>query len=409
LSGRVLDGEGRPAANIRVEIYRLRAGQPATQTTGKDGRFAFDKLLPGTYLLMARPVLAGSYLAGDRPERVAKLPATPDDGRTDWVPVWYPGFPNREEAQPVSVRAGADMQGYEIRLRRAPVFRLKGAVLDEEGHRVPGASIDLLPPDAWQTPEAHTVTKEDGNFEFPSVRRGEWRLEAQATRGGSTLKGFAAPAVTGRDPEAVEIRLTAPFTPGGFVDREDPRDAQGKRKVTAVSLVPHGGSGSRQLAFHEQDGSFRFPGVYPGRYTICPLGFVPGYYLDSVRLGDMDVMGKAVDLAGGSVPIRVSYKPNAGRLRGAVEEGSGATVVAIPRDEAFIDGQFIRTGTCERGRYEIGSLRPGEYSVFAFDRVDHDALEDPVFVRTILRYAVTVSVAAGQPAQADLRVTPWPE
>jgi hypothetical protein len=128
-----------------------------------------------------------------------------------------------------------------------------------------------------------------------------------------------------------------------------------------------------------------------------------------VKFGDMEVIGKPVELTGGSIPIRITYKPNAGRLRGAVEHGNGATIVAIPRDEAFMDGQFIRTGKCERGRYEIGSLRPGDYHVFAFDRVDHDALEDPVFVRNLAQHAVTAPVQAGQTTQADVRVTPWPE
>jgi protocatechuate 3,4-dioxygenase beta subunit len=409
LRGRVLDDERRPAPDVRVELLRSRAGQPSTQSTDQEGRFVFEKLAPGTYLLVARPVLAGSYLAEGRPERLSKLPDSSEAERTAWAPTWFPGLPSRDEAQTITVRAGADLRDYEIRLRRAAVFRVRGIVMDDTGKPVPRAVINLLPPDLWLTQEARVVAKADGTFEFPAVRRGTWRMEAEAQFAGVTQKGVAVPAVTNHDLEEVEIRLAPPFTLAGFVHREEPRDSDGKRKVSAISLLPHGWNGSRELTFHEQDGRFLFKRVYPGRYTIFPLGFVPGYYLDSVRLGDQEVIGKPVELTSGALPVRIAYRPNAGRLRGAVEQGEGAAIVAIPQDEAFMDGQFIRKTKCDHGRYDIDSLRPGDYYVFAFDRIDDDALEDPVFVRNIAPYAVTVRVQAGQPAQADLRVTRWPE
>ena len=164
------------------------------------------------------------------------------------------------------------------------------------------------------------------------------------------------------------------------------------------------------MAFHQQDGSIRFPKVQPGRYTIFPVGYVAGYYVESVKLGDRDVMAHPLELTDGAIPFRVIYRPNAGRVRGNVEKGSKIAVALVPQDEALLDGQYIRTATCDvAGRFEVGSLKPGEYYAFAFDRLDRDALEDVTFVRNLRSAAVPVHVEAGKAADVDLKVTPWPE
>jgi hypothetical protein len=106
----------------------------------------------------------------------------------------------------------------------------------------------------------------------------------------------------------------------------------------------------------------------------------------------------------------VTYKANAGRVHGSVEKCGEGRVVLLPQDEALLDGQFIRTAKCDaNGHFEVGSLRPGEYYAFAFDRADHDALSDVTFVRNLRPGAVLVHVEAGRAADADLRVTTWPE
>jgi hypothetical protein len=224
------------------------------------------------------------------------------------------------------------------------------------------------------------------------------------------LDGFATVTVEKHDVERVQIRLLPPFALDGFIDRDEPRAQDGKRKVTGVYLVPSGGEGRQVLAFHEQDGAIHFPKVAPGRYVIFPVGYVPGYYVESVKLGDRDVFSKPVELHDGSIPFRIVYKPNAGQVHGNVEKGAGSIVVLLPQDESLLDEQFIRSAPCDpNGHFEVGSLKPGDYYAFAFDRVDRSALEDVTFVRNLQAAAVLVHVEAGRVADASLRITPWPE
>ena len=418
LRGRVLDDQGQTVPRVRVEISYSRYGhrQTTDSTTDQEGRFEFTSLAPGTYLLMARPVLAGSYLAQGHPERLSQLPQSSGDERTAWVPVWYPGVSERGQAAPILIRAGVDSSGYEICLRRQPVFRVRGEVLDDAGERVPGVSIGLSPTDNWYAQEAQAVSGKNGAFEFPAVRPGSWRLGAESKQGGIDLKGFASVRITKEDLEDVGIRLSAPFALSGVVERDQYRDAQGRPMLTGVSLEPYDGNGYWAMSLHGPDGQLlSLSNVYPGRYTITTTGFIPGYYVDSIRLGDQEVIGKPVDLTAGSPPIRVVYKSDAGRVRGTVENGAGSTVLLVPRDEAFMSPHFTRSGNCDgAGRFEIGSLRPGEYYAFAFDSIDSDTLRDALddtvsFVHSLAVRAATVRVEAGQVAQVDLRLTPWPE
>jgi protocatechuate 3,4-dioxygenase beta subunit len=387
LSGRVLDHEGNPATDVPVEIYRFRSRGPVnTGRTAADGQFRFERLAPGSYALVARPAFK------------------PKDGAA-LAPTWYAGATERARSERIIVQPGAVLSGYAIRLSNVPVWPVAGNVIDEEGKPVANASIALRPID--DRDEATISTSADGTFRFPAVRPGEWQLVASLSQ---AKKGFARIMVDKHDVERVTIRVYPPFTLEGVVEREEPRDENGKRLVSGVSLQPVDGQGESELAFHEQDGSVRFKKVQPGKYIIFPLGFKPGYYLDAVLLGDRDVFGKPVDLNNGALRFRVVYEPNAGRVRGAVENGADRTVVLLPQDESMLDGQFIRTARCDaQGRFEVGSLKPGEYYAFAFDRIDYDALSDVQFVRNLVNSAVRVHVDADRAAEVELKTTSWPE
>jgi hypothetical protein len=387
LHGRVLDDEGRPAVELSIELYRYRGGRPTVAKTDSEGRFSFDRVASGVYAIGARP-------------------EAKSNDATALAPTWFPGTTDRAQAERVIVRPGAEVSGLEIHLRRVPVWTLEGTVADEAGHLLGGIAVKLRPSDEWQPDEASTVTSGGGTFHFTGVRAGEWRLAAS----GAAREGYATVTVDKHDVERVAVRLLPPFALQGVVERDEPRDGDGNRKVSAVSLIPERGQGKQELAFHQQDGAIRFPKVQPGRYTIFPLGYIPGYYLESVKLGDRDVMSHPVDLTDGAIPFRVTYRPNAGRVRGTVEKCNASTVVLLPQDEALLDAQFVRTAKCDAsGRFEVGSLKPGEYYAFAFDRVDTEAFSDVGFVRNLQPAASSVHVEAGQATDVELKVTSWPE
>lgn len=405
LSGRVILASGEAAAGIPVEVCK-RGGRPRyTAYTGPAGEFRFDTLPPARYLLSA-----GGRGASIRKDKAFRMPAAPrvEDLEMGWAPTFHPGVLSSREAEPLIFRSGTVLEGLQLRLLSIPVYAIRGTVTGERGEPLPGARLELVGPDPWFGPEDEGISAQDGSFSFTSVRAGDWTVRGSATRNGIALKGLARVTVSKSAAEHVRLPLDAPFPLSGFVERDEPRDDIGERKVSAVALLEENGSGSIGPFFHRQDGSFAIPAVYPGRYRIFPLGFIPGWYLDSVWLGEVPALKEFVDLRPASPPIRVVYKPQAGRVRGVVERGEGSQVVLLPVDEAFWDGQFIRTAKAGAGgQFEVGSLRPGEYLAFSFEEPqDSDELSDPALVRRILPQGVRVVARPGEVAQIELRVTP---
>ena len=392
IQGRILSADGSPIPH--ADLWLVFNGGMMSKTVGDDGRFTADALIAGVYHLMAR----------------APRGSKSKDGET-WAPTYYPNTTERSQAEPIRVGAGADLTGYEIRLRSVPAFKIQGSVRDDTGKAVAGAAVQIVPAERNAGLEQEIKSDENGLFEFRGVWAGDWLLFANSQQAGIELKGVANATVARHDVDRVDIRLARPFSLHGFVDRDGPRDSKGERKGSGVAI--HRAGPQHELVgigFAKQDGTIVIDQLYPGRYTLEPVGFAPGYYVDSVKLGDRDVLGLEVELFDGVPPLRISYKADAPSVRGTVENGSGATVMLFPQDEALVTGQFIRTTNVgSDGRFEIGSLRPGDYYAFAFNRIEWLAFNDAGFFRGLVPLAERVHVAKGETATVELKVTLWPE
>ena len=408
LRGLVVDAERRPVPGVRVELFRVYYAGGDLMITDSEGRFVADRLVPGAYRLRARPVLAGTPLAA-RIKSVSPLPAkSPEGERWQWAPTYFPDAIEMSSAATIAVREGAELSGYEIRLRSAPVYRLGGRVLDDEGLPAGGVTLWLLSEIGWGSGEAQVTSGGDGRFEFPAVRAGRWRISAEAVRGAITWKGFSELTMPQRDLGNALVRIAPPFSLDGVVEAESP--APRARVTVGLSPVPHGES---SWASQEPGATLHFEDLYPGTYRIDPRTTLPGHYLSSILLGGQDVTGQSVYLGPGSPPIRVIYKPNAARVQGAVEDGAGVKVVLIQADrERYTEGQSLRVAVCDReGRYTIEGLRPTTYHAFAFDIVnlESEALEELVFSRGLDRQGKTLHLGEGETVTLDLKVTPWPD
>ena len=181
LRGRVLDPGEEPAAGVKVEV-----GPFTDVETDSEGRFTLTDLRPGTYTIRA---VVGS-----------STPTPQGISRTEFVPTYFPSATDQVDAERITVRGGADLAGFEIRLRTSPVFRVSGALRDENGKPIAGASVKLLKPSPGKLlsgmemmfgvqsflnlqgpePEGMSIaTDKDGRFEFSAVRPGNWLLQAE--------------------------------------------------------------------------------------------------------------------------------------------------------------------------------------------------------------------------------------
>jgi len=339
--GRVIDPEGKPVAKATVTMGR------ATETTDDEGRFTFAKLSPGSYTMQASP------------DAQTHTVPTQGEDRNEVVPTWFPSVVERDQAEHIVVRGGADLSGYEIRLRTTPVYRVRGVVLAENGtpqlravvYNGPASDQSLgfdvvnmggglrkgangqatlpmggplgyfiaTPGSALFSGEGLVAAKA-GAFEFPSVPRGERKFTASI----ETEDGVALPvtatvsAIVDRDIDDFQIRFTAPFTVEGSVELAG---VAGTETPDAIKNAFVGLAGQAASGEKRSDGSFRLRNVVAGEHWIlAPPGLAGGYYLASVSLGGRDVTGQAVNLQPGSPPIRVVYKSNAGTVSGTIDK-----------------------------------------------------------------------------------------
>ncbi len=414
VAGRVLSPAGEPMKGVPVAMRRVWHQQwNMTTVSDEGGFFRLRGLDPGAWILAVIPsfrINLGD--AAKNPKPVTPPPAE-DGQRVGWATTFFPGVTDLAGAERVVLRPGSRVEGANIRLRTVPLRRLSGTVVDEAGRPLPDALVALkdLPTEGANAAMIHT--DKEGCFVFDAAQDGEWRIYGQhGAAPAETLRGLLDVRVSRRDLTGVELRLSTPFPVKGTVEREEQRDSEGSRKVTAIYLMPENATPDLQTStFHEQDGTFQLKKVHAGKYRVVPAGFVPDYYLASVWYGDQEVTTRAIDIVNPPLPLRIVYKKGAGRVGGTVEKGEGTSVVLVPEDEALRDSdQFIRSAKCgEGGRFSIDTLRPGRYYAFAFDRLEQELLEDAAFVRKLVSQAARVEVRAGETANLELRPQTWPD
>ena len=180
ITGRVLDESGEPVVSANVMILRrprhaavaargdrLIPGGPSAQTNDL-GEFRLFGLAPGDYYV---------GVVADSPFRVA--PAQRD---TASQLTYFPGTADRAAAQPITVAAGQTVGDIIIRMVTAPVFRVEGVAVDEEGRPVSNAVVRLDTGEVdervmfMMSHQQQARTDAAGRFAVPNVTSGTYTL-----------------------------------------------------------------------------------------------------------------------------------------------------------------------------------------------------------------------------------------
>ena len=205
--GRVMDQEGRPVSNARVE--RIGSGNPllsyTSAVTGADGRYEFDDFPPNR-LMMPLQVTAPGY-----EERQDEMFATGSADQPTELPLRVVHV-EKEVGQP-------ELKGKLAGGAQAPeVGAIRGRVVDPQGRPVRNFAVGLLMPSSlvpadWGSPPSamRAFSEEDGRFVLGSLEQTKrYRVAVVAPGyGRADVEPIYADVVTRQ--QEVEFHLKEPY------------------------------------------------------------------------------------------------------------------------------------------------------------------------------------------------------
>jgi len=421
ITGTVTDSSGEPVAGLFVDATRVRYADGRAVREGSSGRiwqprptddrgiYRIYGLRPGDYIIRAGG--KGSF-----------APFTPFDLN---APTYYPSA-TRDTASEVSVQAGQEMGGIDIRYR------------GEAGHTISGTITGALPPNfsaSYSTVVALKHVSADapelffslvpGNpgFAFDGVADGDYDLLA---RPASTRDDFAAASpprrvnVRGRDVTGITLALAPLASVSGQLlfdpakASEDKatcppaRPARAEESIIVARLDDAGAPADRSLAFFPgtyesapgEKGEFQLHNLKAGRYQLLVRLPAADYYVRAITLAHTPAKSapsapvkSATHAPAASDPAREGLKVEAGErlsglnihiaagasgLRGRVALAAGGTeesshgvhalrihLVPAEREQADNALRYAESRVAAGGTFAFANLAPGRYWLLA--------------------------------------------
>jgi hypothetical protein len=397
ITGRVTDGDGRPAIAERINLNLMDANGSPQPFNGRN-RFGYETDDRGVYRIYGLP--AGRYLVSaggsDRPgvSRRIRYPLT-----------YYPDVAEQAQATPVEVRTDFSADDIDIHLGEpTPTYAVVGRVIDaDSGQPAAGLPVNIVPQRIRGAGGGRaiggpggSVAGADGAFRVTGLSPGLYSASAGSSNGFGVVAGassdFYSDPVSFEISEAnvagVEIKVRRGASIAGVVVIDGPNDpsisaqlsqlmisasSRGGQQSQAQGEGGRGGMGGRQnFAPVGPDGAFRIGGVAPGRVrlNINGRGFGGGA---GVALGRVERNGVAMDgefnvSSGEQVTgVRVVVVNAAGVIQGRVMI-SGGTLPPGTRLMVFVrplnsTGRNRPAQVDASGQFRVDGLAPGSYEV----------------------------------------------
>jgi hypothetical protein len=371
ISGRILDGEGRPLQGVALSVLSLE-GVIEGNPSDPDGRYEFSDLPPGKYRVLAEPGSSGSL-----------APEIRTDGTNEihYSPTYYPSSLTLDFAGRLDVQPGAERTGIDIRMVRTPIVAVRGNVSGiPAGVSEIFVTVHKIEPPIREGKSLRRMSADqrrvdqDGSFVLWRLDPGSYVLVAQ-----SYPEGWASPplaiTVADKDLDGIALRLIRQFEISGQLTFADPRDRLPKIPANAsLAETPQFHMNGLQTyawasSLIAADGSFHLDKVLPEQYSVYVTG---SSYIKSMRLDSTNIGGRILDLRNGSNNASLTLVADSalGRIGGVVRNDAGpaayARIAMLPELGSFRSDPIVLSADSQ-GTYSFDYIAPGKYSIMALD------------------------------------------
>jgi hypothetical protein len=359
ITGTIVDADGDPMRGVSVTaILALPPTRRRTDLgwgawlTNDLGEFRVPDLQPARYIISA--------VAPPEEDQESTEGMDGEKERSVYTTTYYPGTSHREQAVPMEVHAGEEVQiRFELLTTRA--FRVSGSVTGLPAGST-GVKLMLTPKGNRQVEvdRESQELKSDGNFEFKGVIQGVYTARAMAisnTAGGRGREPTAqflmlSPVVEVHEASVEGVRLKP--EPVGQIHGEFrmdngqkidwtklgagliPTTGEQLQPVTGfTSSVPVDSSGLNGLSWSNKDGAFEMRNVPAGTFFLgiaTRWDVRQDYFVKPVILGGRDVTDSGF-FAASDTNLEVVISANVTTIEGIVINSHGE-----PAARAAVEG-----------------------------------------------------------------------
>jgi hypothetical protein len=429
IRGRVTDEDGESLQNAEVTALRQTylAGhkhweQAGAERTNDLGEYRIANLPAGNIYLSVNPppdfksLIENAGTAAD-----SRTPKSDPSASRTYQTTYYPGTPDRSQATPIQLHPGDEFPA-NFTLTPSPSLSIRGSVVNVPPRA--SASIMLQSRDFSLILNGAEIHK-DGSFVIRDVSPGSYTILAsiegtpvpmtareQLQVGSTNVEGLRlspqpGTAIHGRvrlesrngatrfDPERIFLALQS-------ADAEQDEIAFAGRETFS------------SLAHVAPDGSFQWTDVPAGTYYVQVMGDSAaneGWFIKSIAAGGANVNDSGLTVSGGTVAMDIVVSANGGIVDGVVVDHKGeplpnAIVVSVP--EAHLRSRtdrYCKTVADQSGRFTLRGLRPGDYTLFAWENVDGDAYYNPDFLKAYEGQGSPLRISEGDRKSVQLEAT----
>ena len=406
ISGKVVDDGGEPMRDVQMEAmsYDYSRGVRTLRTSGSGttndrGEYRIFNLSPGRYFVQAWVSPEPFAQQG----RVMAEPLLPNTIRTTpetgFAPTFFPNGSDPAQSTAAQVTPGNEVSAIDFRLRSVPVFHIRGKVNTGQGgpNRAIIAGPCEGPAGFGNAGQFYAPAQPDGQFDIPGVPAGSYCVTLQGNFRGDQEYARETVSVKDRNVDGVTLNPAAVNPLNGVIVIDGQTDRPPPPNISLQQLNGYG----RNFNGPVKDGKFTITGVVPDKYQVMLRAVQQGLYLKSMQYGSQDVSEGLLDLRNDSAILTLVLGTDVGQLSGTVQTENGDPAINIQVTVAPVDRlanrrdllKIVTTDTT--GHFQINSLAPGDYKVYAWEDSDIPMLASPDFRKEFSSRAAPVTVRAG--------------